>query len=74
MSHSEPTIAKQGQPPETRRSSSRGRRALLGTLVALAGGTAAWLTTGLGAWRRRRGPRERDLAEADLYGPHELAG
>ena len=53
---------------------SRGRRALIGTLIALVGVTGVIVASGLGSWRRRRRPRERDLAEANFYGPHDLAG
>jgi len=51
----------------------RGRRAVLGALVALVGATSAVLAAGRSIWRRR-GPRERDLSEANFYGPHDLAG
>ncbi|MBW2455499.1 MAG: hypothetical protein JRI68_13350 [Deltaproteobacteria bacterium] len=74
MSNNEPTAAEHRPTTATLGPLSRGRRALLGTLVALVGVTGALLTTGLGAWRRRRGPRERDLSEAHFYGPHDWAG
>lgn len=50
-----------------------GRRSALAKIVALGAGVAG-LATGLLRGRRRRGPRERELSEADLYGPHDLAG
>ena len=50
-----------------------GRRGLVGGGLC----AVAALLAGLGARRSSRGasgPRELDLAAADLYGPHDLAG
>jgi hypothetical protein len=53
---------------------ARGRRALLARLVAVASVTVTVLAAGLSWRRRRRGPRERELSEANFYEPHDLAG
>jgi len=50
-----------------------GRRSALAKLLVVGAGAAA-LATGLLRGHKRRGPRELDLSEADLYGPHDLAG
>jgi hypothetical protein len=50
------------------------RRSALAKLAGLAAGAAALASGALRLARRRRAPREKDLSEADLYGPHDLAG
>lgn len=59
-----------GEPSET---TGEGRRSALAKLIALGAGAAA-LASGLLRTRGRRARRERELSEADLYGPHDLAG
>ncbi len=67
-------MGQQSARPEILGPLDRGRRALLGKLIAVASVTVAVLTAGLEWRRRRRGPRERELSEANFYGPHDLAG
>jgi hypothetical protein len=58
---------------EARELGGEGRRSALAKLIAVGAGAAA-LATGLLRGRGRRDRRERELSEADLYGPHDLAG
>ncbi len=67
-------MAPQPGPPQILAPLARTRRALLGTLLGVATFTVAALTARLRWRRRRRGPQERELSEANLYGPHDLAG
>ena len=63
----------QKAPPKRDRAGREGRRSALAKLAALGAGAAA-LASGILRRRSLRDPRERDLSEADLYGPHDLAG
>ncbi len=58
---------------ESTEPTGEGRRSALAKLIALGAGAAA-LAAGLLRTRRRRARRELELSEADLYGPHDLAG
>ena len=55
--------------------SQTGRRAFLrGAAAACAAGLAALTGRLRPLVERFAGPRERDLSEADIHGPHDLAG
>jgi len=51
-----------------------GRRSALAKLAAVSAGMVALASGLLRAGQPRRDSRERELGEADLYGPHDLAG